>query len=162
MLINSTSKQLKSMTLNKQIVIGKYPKQSKIEKHITSLKKKRDELPHISQFCLNLLSNQISTFLHQPSPTSHTCFLMPQKYFTEVLEQWLTNDWPAINSLITKETEGLGIFNQLVCFMYFVSLSVFDILSTWVNGSKNQRLYEAEALCYDIVLKQYSRVYTLI
>lgn len=56
MLINRASKQLKSTTLNKQIVIGKDPKQSKMEKHIICVKKKKIN-SHICQFCLNLLSN---------------------------------------------------------------------------------------------------------
>lgn len=37
MLINRASKQLKSMTLNKEILIGKDPKQSNMEKHIISV-----------------------------------------------------------------------------------------------------------------------------
>lgn len=77
------------MTLNKQIVIGKDPKQSKMEKHIVS--QKIDEFPRISQFCLNLLSNKILNFPSSTLTHIRSCFLMPQKYFTEVLEQWLTN-----------------------------------------------------------------------
>lgn len=77
-----------------QIVIAKDPKQSMMEITLTLFvsRNKADDFRDTSQFCLNLLSNQISIFLDQPTAMSHTCFLMPQKYFTEVLDQWLTNN----------------------------------------------------------------------
>lgn len=114
MLINRASKQLKYITLNKQIVIGKDPTVK--WKNTLFVSRKKRLIPTYKSILFN---STLKSNLYFPSSTltkSHICFLMPQKYFTEVLEQWLTNNWPAINSPITKETTGFGCLQPVSVF----------------------------------------------
>lgn len=132
-----------------------------MENHIISVKKKNDEFPHIGQFGLNLFSNQISTFLHQPSPTSQYLFLNA----TEVLHwsAWAMADKQLSSHQFSNYRRNWG-------FGYLQAVSIFHVfhipfyvwhLKYTRERFKHQWLDEAEVLCY-IVLKQYSRVYILI
>lgn len=132
MFINRASKQLKSMTLNKQIVIGKDPKVK--WKNTLFVSRKKRLIPTYKSILFN---SSLKSNLYFPSSTlTDITYLFLQCHRSILLKclsnGWQTTDQPSILQL-SKKLQGLGISNQLV---YFVSLSVYDILSTQVNSSK--------------------------
>lgn len=132
MFINRASKQLKSMTLNKQIVIGKDPKVK--WKNTLFVSRKKRLIPTYKSILFN---SSLKSNLYLPSSTlTDITYLFLQCHRSILLKclsnGWQTTDQPSILQL-SKKLQGLGISNQLV---YFVSLSVYDILSTQVNSSK--------------------------
>lgn len=150
-LMNRASKQLKPMNLKKQIVIGKDPKQSNMEKHIISVKKRKKNPKYKSILFKSTLK---SNLYFSSSTLTHITYLFLNA--TEVLYRsaWAMADkWPATNSLMPEETPGFGYLQPGSVFCTPCYEWHCQYTSEWF---KNQRLYEAEALCYNIVLKHKS------